>query len=128
MVPTAVREAMTPLADELRRGRSAAPENFSLGWDLDLGHVAAPELSLDDAANPSRTGALSGARGPVTASIRQRILSNKNIDLKTLLLPSERPSGGDERQYLVEENMPENMPRRLATTICNGEGIRRVVT
>lgn len=103
MVHTAVREAMTPLADELRRGRSAAPEDFSPGWDMDLGHGAAPELSLDDAANPSRAGALSGARGPVTASIRQRILSNKYIDLKTLLLPSERPSGGDERQYLVAE-------------------------
>ena len=56
-------------------------------------------LSAEDAVNASGVGALSGAKVSVTDSIMQLILSNKYIDPKSLLLPSERPSGGDGRQY-----------------------------
>ena len=41
--------------------------------------------------------------GGISASVKQKKVSHKYVDLKTLLLPSERPSGRDERQYLVAE-------------------------
>ena len=102
LINNAVREAVAQASEEFRRGRSVDHEHnqWEAGSDARLGRGASPGFI----SAPHPTGdPLSGSAGNVSASIRQKIVSHKYVDLKMLLLPNERPSGNDERQYLVAE-------------------------
>ena len=104
MIQEAVQEAVSRAAVEFGRGRSEGREGVALeslggsvvGMDIEP-DIINPPTPLRAALTPTT------ALGHISMPMRQRILGHKYVDLKSLLLPSERPEGGDERQYLVAE-------------------------
>ena len=103
MIGAAVSEAVSRLTREIRQGGSPEPEVVP-DWGLGPNPMTEPVISLDNPMELSGGGPTSLSRSTVNASIRQKILSHKYVDVKSLLLPHERPAGSDDIQYLVAED------------------------
>ena len=104
MVQEIVREAIGQLVTEGRPGMCETNAAVGPGerWEGDAGtrrdfmNVSSPPPVIEGDPQAS-TG------GHISASMRQRIIGHRYIDLRTLLLSSEYPSG-DDQQFLVAQN------------------------
>ena len=101
MVNEAVKEAMEKMTEQVRQGR-CQEQVMEAAYDNQRGGLGEEfELVQDNPPEQQRSALV--PTGNVSASVRQKIISHKYVDLKSLLLPSERPPGGEDKQYLVAE-------------------------
>ena len=104
MIQEIVQENIGRLITEGRRGMSEAADPVGTGdpWDTGVGAgrafhtIASPSPGTD--SNPAL-----GIGGNISSSMRQKIIGHRYVDLRTLLLSSESPSGEDP-QFLVAQN------------------------
>ena len=92
MIGEAMKTAVSQISEEIQRGRSPAMRGEGAPWES--GSVSGMELDAGGANNP--TPPPTGESPPTTktsvsASLRQKILTHKYVDLKLLLSTNEKP-------------------------------------
>lgn len=104
-VHQAVHEAVERLYDPGERGTSQERDQGMplVNQERARGEVRGPGQGFTTAHGVEAAGPASTAAN-VSMALRQKIISHKYVDLKALLLPSERPMGTEDRQYLVAED------------------------